>query len=95
MSDRGIEALEEAGRLIAVDRRATHGDYGQEAARIGALWGTLLDLPAPISPRTVAAMMVALKLARITTPSGRPGRDSWIDACGYAALGAAIDEAAS
>lgn len=93
MSDRGLEALEEAGRLIAVDRRATHGDYGQEATRIGALWGTLLGLPAPIPPRTVAAMMVALKLARITSPSGRPGRDSWVDAIGYAALGAAIDEA--
>lgn len=94
MSDRGLDALEEAGRLIAGDRRATHGDYGQEAARIGTLWGALLDLPAPIPPRTVAAMMVALKLARLTTSTGRPGRDSWVDAIGYAALGAQIDHEA-
>lgn len=91
MADIRREVLDEAGRLIAGDRRSTHGDYGQEAARIGALWGTLLDLPDPIPPRTVAAMMVALKLARLTTPTGRPSLDSWVDAIGYAALGAQID----
>ena len=86
---RGV--LDEASRLISGDRRSTHGDYGQEAERIGRLWATLLNLPDPIPPRTVAAMMVALKLARLTSPTGQPGRDSWVDAIGYAALGAQID----
>lgn len=91
MRDIRREVLDEAGRLIAGDRRSTHGDYGQEAERIGILWGALLDLPESIPPRTVAAMMVALKLARLTTPTGSPGLDSWVDAIGYAALGAQID----
>jgi hypothetical protein len=85
------QVLDEAGRLISGDRRSTHGDYGQEAERIGRLWAALLNLPEDIPPRTVAAMMVALKLARLTSPTGRPGRDSWVDAIGYSALGAQID----
>lgn len=94
MEDIRRVVLEEAGDLIAGDRRQTHGDYGQEARRIGTLWGALLSLPEPIPPRTVATMMVALKLARLTSPSGRPGPDSWIDAIGYSALGAQIDHEA-
>lgn len=94
MQDIRRDVLDEAGRLIAGDRRHTHGDYGVEARRIGALWGALLDLPEPIPPRTVAAMMVALKLARLTSSTGRPGRDSWVDAIGYSALGAQIDHEA-
>jgi hypothetical protein len=84
------QVLDEAGRLISGDRRSTHGDYGQEAERIGRLWGALLSLDGPVPPATVAAMMVALKLARLTTATGRPGLDSWVDAIGYSALGAQI-----
>ncbi len=83
------EVLDEAGRLIAGPRNETHGDYTQEARRIGAMWAALLNLPEPIPPRVVAAMMVALKMARATT--GRVQIDDWVDACGYAALGAQID----
>ena len=89
MADVRREVLDEAARLIAGPRNETHGDYTVEAARIGALWGALLQLPEPIPPRKVAAMMIALKLARATT--GRVNQDDWVDAAGYAALGAQID----
>jgi hypothetical protein len=83
------QVLNEAGRLISGPRNATHGDYTVEAARIGRMWGALLQLPEPIPPRTVAAMMVALKLARATT--GALNTDDWVDAAAYAALGAQTD----
>jgi transposase InsO family protein len=81
--------LDEAARLVAGPRNETHGDYTHEAQRIGRLWGGLLNLPEPVPPRTVAAMMIALKLARAT--AGAVNVDDWVDAAGYAALGAQID----
>ena len=82
--------LKEAAALIGGDRNETHGHYPTEAERIGLAWGALLDLPESIPPRTVAAMMVVLKMMRAT--AGRVNQDDWTDACGYAALGALIDE---
>lgn len=88
MANVGREVLEEAAGLITGPRNQTHGNYTAEAARIGRMWGAILgrdDIP----PRTVAAMMIALKVARAT--AGRQHIDDWTDAAGYAALGAQID----
>lgn len=82
--------LKEAAALIGGDRNETHGHYPTEAERIGIVWGALLDLPESIPPRTVAAMMVGLKMVRAT--AGRVNADDWTDSCGYSALGALIDE---
>lgn len=82
--------LKEAATLIGGERNETHGHYPIEAERIGIVWGALLDLPESIHPRTVAAMMVGLKMVRAT--AGRTHADDWCDAAGYAALGALIDE---
>jgi len=82
------QTLNTAADLITRDRQGTHGPYTDEAARIGRLWGAILrrqDIP----PRTVATMMIALKLARAT--AGTPHADDWIDICGYSALAAQID----
>jgi len=82
------QTLNRAADLITGDRQATHGPYTDEAARIGRLWGAILrreDIP----PRTVAAMMIALKIARAT--AGNPHFDDWCDIAGYAALAAQID----
>ena len=89
MADVRQGVLDEAARLICGPRNETHGDYTHEAERIGILWGAILDLPESIPPRKVAAMMVALKLARAT--AGRLNMDDWVDAIGYAALAAQID----
>lgn len=89
MADVRQGVLDEAARLICGPRNETHGDYTHEAERIGIMWGAILDLPESIPPRKVAAMMVALKLARAT--AGRLNMDDWVDAIGYAALAAQID----
>jgi hypothetical protein len=77
------QTLNTAADLITKDR-----PYTDEAARIGRLWGAILrreDIP----PRTVATMMIALKLARAT--AGTPNMDDWTDIAGYSALAAQID----
>lgn len=88
--DAAQRTLKQAATLIGGDRNETHGHYPTEAERIGIAWGALLDLPESIPPRTVAAMMVVLKMMRAT--AGRVNADDWTDACGYSALGALIDE---
>lgn len=88
MTDVRRAVLDEAARLVAGPRNETHGDYTHEARRIGRMWGAILNTE-DIPPRTVAAMMVALKTARAT--AGRENVDDWVDLCGYAALGAQID----
>ena len=81
--------LETASNLITGSRQESHGAYSHEAERIGIAWGAILNLPESIPPRTVAAMMVVLKMMRAT--AGRENPDDWCDAAGYAALGAQID----
>ena len=88
--DAAQRTLKQAAALIGGDRNETHGHYPTEAERIGIAWGALLDLPESIPPRTVAAMMVVLKMMRAT--AGRVNPDDWCDAAGYSALGALIDE---
>lgn len=88
MADVRRGMLEEAARLVAGPRNQTHGDYTVEARRIGRMWGAILNIE-DIPPRTVAAMMIALKTARAT--AGTPLVDDWTDLAGYAALGAQID----
>lgn len=81
--------LTKAAELISGDRNQTHGHYPTEAERIGIAWGALLDLPESIPPRTVAAMMVVLKMMRAT--AGNRNQDDWTDGAGYCGLGALID----
>lgn len=88
MADVRRGVLDEAARLVAGPRNETHGNYTDEARRIGRMWGAILNTE-DIPPRTVAAMMIALKTARAT--AGMPHVDDWVDLCGYAALGAQID----
>jgi len=77
--------LSRARDLISGDRAAQYGDAWDTHARIGSLWGSLLNLDDPIPASEVAAMMICLKLIRAQrNPSYA---DSWIDIAGYAALG--------
>jgi len=84
--DYATEVLTEAGRLLSTDRNAVYGDALHDFRRIGEVWGALLDLPLPIAPHTVAAMLAGMKLVRSQiTPEHR---DNWVDGAAYAALGA-------
>ena len=82
---RALDILDDAGRLLSTDRNAIYGDALPDFRRIGEVWAALLDLPLPIAPHTVAAMLAGLKLVRTQiTPEHR---DSWADCSAYAALG--------
>ena len=87
MSTHGPEdesVLEEAARLTSTDRAATHGDAREQHAAVGRMWGAMLGVD-DIPPHLVMAMMVALKLSRISHGNPRH-RDSYVDGCGYLTL---------
>jgi len=62
--------------------------YGDAITRIAPLWSVILGTE--VTASQVAAMMVALKLARLVQTPGHT--DSWVDIAGYAALGAEVSE---
>jgi|TARA_R110000824_G_scaffold3527_4_gene16754 hypothetical protein len=77
------EILETAKELINGPRATAYGEAFDNHERISILWSVLLEKD--ISVSQVYQCMVAVKLARlIVTPEHE---DSWVDICGYAALG--------
>ena len=83
-----VSILEHASDIITNDRAQTHGQDAEDSfGRIAAYWSAHLDQP--VSATDVCAMMTLLKLARI---KGNPAHlDSWVDACGYAAIGGELE----
>ena len=77
------QILEKAEKMINGPRAKAYGDAHEHHARIAQMWSVLLDKPVTI--QQVYQCMVAVKLARlVVTPNHE---DSWIDICGYGALG--------
>ena len=77
------EILRKAESLVNGPRAKEYGDAHENHARIAQMWSVLLDKPVTI--QQVYQCMVAVKLARlVVTPNHE---DSWIDICGYGALG--------
>ena len=77
------EVLRKAESLVNGPRAKEYGDAHENHARIAQMWSVLLDKP--ITIQQVYQCMVAVKLARlVVTPDHE---DSWIDICGYGALG--------
>lgn len=77
------EILNKAESLVNGPRAKEYGDAHENHARIAQMWSVLLDKPVTI--QQVYQCMVAVKLARlVVTPDHE---DSWIDICGYGALG--------
>lgn len=77
------ELLHKAEEIITKDRNNSYGEPDQDFARIAELWSTYLGHS--VKPHDVAAMMIMLKLSRISwNPTHE---DSWLDAAGYAACG--------
>ena len=77
------EILSKAESLVNGPRAKEYGDAHENHARIAKMWSVLLDTE--VSVEQVYQCMIAVKLARLTvTPEHE---DSWIDICGYAALG--------
>ena len=77
------DVLKKAKTIINGARAKEYGDAHENHARIAQMWSVLLDKPVTI--QQVYQCMVAVKLARlVVTPNHE---DSWIDICGYGALG--------
>jgi hypothetical protein len=80
------QILTTAESLINGQRAKDYGDAAENFQRIANLWHPILGID--ISPEQVALCLVQLKVSRlITSPSHE---DSWVDACGYLALGGEI-----
>lgn len=79
--------LSTAAELVGGDRQQTYGDATEGFTRTGKLWATILGVD-EVTPEQVALCMAAVKISRLChTPNHS---DSWIDACGYLALGGDI-----
>ena len=82
------QILDKAKTLISGERAKDYGDAYLNHKRIAELWIPILDKD--ITVEQVYACMIAVKLSRlIETPDHE---DSWIDICGYAALGGEKNE---
>ena len=82
------QKLDKAKTLISGERAKDYGDAYLNHKRIAELWSPILDKD--ITVEQVYACMIAVKLSRlIETPDHE---DSWIDICGYAALGGEKNE---
>ena len=82
------QILDKAKTLISGERAKDYGDAYLNHKRIAELWSPILDKD--ITVDQVYACMIAVKLSRlIETPDHE---DSWIDICGYAALGGEKNE---
>lgn len=81
------DILAQADALINGDRQADYGPPAENFARIAAIWSVILGHP--VTAAQVCHCMAGLKLARLV--NGRHD-DSAIDAAGYIALGAELDD---
>lgn len=88
------KALVQALGIVNGERQNMYGAPEDSFAVIAQYWQTYLDTALvdgngfcrKLESKDVAALMLLMKVARITTGSG--GLDSYVDAAAYAALGA-------
>jgi hypothetical protein len=79
--------LNAAKQLISGEREATYGSAVDDFTRTGKMWAAILGV-GEVSAEQVALCMAAVKIGRLcNTPNHA---DSWVDACGYLALGGDI-----
>jgi len=84
------DVLDTAKGLINGSRAEDYGSARLNHARIAQIWSVIFNVD--VTPQQVMAAMIGAKLARLANPL-RPDMDhpdSWVDVCGYAALGGEI-----
>lgn len=90
--DYAADILTTASALVNGQRNADYGDARDNFTETAGLWqivlGPLLRDDAVITAEQVALCMNQLKVARLIHNTGHA--DSWIDGCGYLALGGGI-----
>lgn len=89
------DILEAADRCVNGERDRTYGSPENNFATIADFWNTYLasrnegGYELPIEAKDVACMLALLKIARISTGTGKA--DNWVDLAGYAACGGEIE----
>ena len=89
------DILEAADRCVNGERDHTYGSPENNFATIADFWNTYLasrnegGYELPIEAKDVACMLALLKIARISTGTGKA--DNWVDLAGYAACGGEIE----
>lgn len=88
------EILTRAAEIVNGEREQQYGKPEDNFAQIAAHWTQHVlgryGVRIPFDGKDVAAMMIAVKLARISTGAGKG--DNWIDIAGYAACGGELEE---
>jgi hypothetical protein len=77
--------LRHAARVL-VERNSTYGSISLHFPKAARLWSVILDCR--VEAWQVALCLDALKTTRILANPGH--LDSWIDKCGYSAIGAEV-----
>jgi hypothetical protein len=80
------EILEEAKKIVTVDRAAVHGEAEDNFARIanGWTWWLTNRQAGPLDQYDVACMMAIFKLARMM--GNKTHQDNAVDLAGYGAI---------
>ena len=77
------EILDKAEKMINGPRAKDYGDAHENHERIAKMWAVLLERDVTVAQ--VYQCMIAVKLSRLIETPGH--EDSWLDICGYSALG--------
>tara|TARA_X000001388_G_scaffold62817_1_gene48638 strand:+ start:1069 stop:1623 length:555 start_codon:yes stop_codon:yes gene_type:complete len=86
------ETLREAESLVSGDREKEHGEFWKNAYLTSRLWQGYTGWD--IQPEQVPVMLALLKIARSVGANQQEssGKDNFVDACGYLALAAELDQ---
>jgi len=80
------EILDTAKGLVCGDRRASYGDATASFTRLAKLWSATLGTP--VTAEQVSLCLIQLKVSRLVVSPDHS--DSWVDICGYGALGGQV-----
>lgn len=79
--------LDTAKKLTSGSRGRTYGDAKDDFGRTAVMWSQVFGIP--VTASEVAICLALVKVSRLVqTPNHE---DSWVDACGYMALGGEIE----
>ena len=85
------KVLEKAAEYVNGQRAKDYGDAYDNVSRIAVGWNVIIkESDGYITPQHVALMMDWVKTARLLNEL--TNEDSWIDKCGYSALGAEFSD---
>jgi len=88
------DILKKSAEIISGPRAADYGDALENFSRIAEGWNIIVEKAVEthgsLTPQHVALMMDWLKTARLLNTLDH--EDSWIDKCGYVAIGGSFSE---